>query len=128
MSFTFPRFSPGPPSAPLIPEFFPESFISVNLLWVPPSDDQCITCYTITLTNITEGNVTYTYSTTTNTTSKRVSDLTRGVDYSFTVAGVDTGGRVGDRSVLAEVITLDSEFSVCHYRLESTNIEAINDN
>ena len=38
-----------------------------------------------------------------------VSDLTQGASYSFTVAGIDTEGRVGGDSVLAQVITLDSK-------------------
>ena len=39
-----------------------------------------------------------------------VSDLTQGAEYSFTVAGVDVGGRVGERSVPVGTITFDSEF------------------
>ena len=39
-----------------------------------------------------------------------VSDLTQGAEYSFTVAGIDTGGRVGEESMAAKAITLASEF------------------
>ena len=83
------------------------------LSWTPPTDTICVTFYTITLTNITEGNASYTYNTTTNTTSKTVSDLTQGAEYSFTVAGVDTGSRIGEESVSAKAIKLDSEFNAC---------------
>ena len=38
-----------------------------------------------------------------------VSDLTQGVEYSFTVAGVDAGGRVGEECVTSNELTLDSE-------------------
>ena len=70
----------------------------------------CVSSYIITLINITEGNTLYTYNTTTNTTNLTLSDLTQGAEYSFTVAGVDAGGRVGEKSVLAAAITFDSEF------------------
>ena len=42
-----------------------------------------------------------------------VSDLTQGAEYtfSFTVAGIDTGGRVGEESMAAETITLSREFT-----------------
>ena len=39
-----------------------------------------------------------------------VSDLTQGPDYSFTVAGIDTGGRVGEESAPSQLITFDSMF------------------
>ena len=38
-----------------------------------------------------------------------MSDLTQGAEYSFTVAGIDTEGRLGEESILAQVITLDSK-------------------
>ena len=37
-----------------------------------------------------------------------VLDLTQGAEYSFTVAGIDTGGRMGEESASATV-KLDSE-------------------
>ena len=37
-----------------------------------------------------------------------VSDLTKGAEYFFTVAGVDAGGRVGEESVPSQLITFDS--------------------
>ena len=70
----------------------------------------CVSSYTITLINITEGNTSYTYNTTANTTNLTLSDLTQGAEYSFTVAGVDTGRRVGNKSALAQIITFDSKF------------------
>ena len=69
----------------------------------------CVTSYTLNLTNVTEGNTTYTYNTTTNTTSITLSDLTQGAEYSFTVAGVDAEGRMGENSNLATIVKLDSE-------------------
>ena len=42
--------------------------------------------------------------------------LTLGAQYSFTVAGVDAGGRVGDKSALAQVITFDSKL-ICTCRM-----------
>ena len=74
----------------------------------------CVSSYIITLINITEGNTSYTYNTITNTTNLTVSDLTQGAEYSFTVAGVDTGGRVGEKSVLAQAITFDSKLVKVH--------------
>ena len=99
----------GSTSSPLSPEFFPKSLTSAVLSWTPPTESPCITKYTITLTNITDGNTSYTYNTSTNTTSVTVFDLTQGAEYSFTVAGIDTVGRVGEESALAPVITLDSK-------------------
>ena len=66
-----------------------------------------------------------------------VSDLTQGAEYSFTVAGIVAGGTVGEESVLAQVITLDSKLIHEHhcykcktyikYRyLNSTNNTVIN--
>ena len=99
----------GPPSVPLGPEFLPESLTSVVLSWISPNDSVCTNNYTITLTNITKGNISYAYNTNTNTTSMTVSDLTLGGEYSFTVAGVDTRGRVGEKSVPAEELTFDGK-------------------
>ena len=45
-------------------------------------------------------NTTYT----TIATNKTVSGLTQGLEYSFTVVGVDAGGRVGDSSTLSRII------------------------
>ena len=65
--------------------------------------------YTITLTNVTEGNVPYIFNTTTNTTNITVSDLSPGAEYYFSVAGIDTGGGVGAESVPSNTLMLDSE-------------------
>ena len=102
------HFSSGPPSAPLSPSLSPQSLSSVVLSWTP-SDADCVVKYTIILTNITEGNASYIYNTTTNTTSMTVSDLTQGADYLFTVAGIDGEGRVGEYSALSERLTLDGK-------------------
>ena len=106
------------PSSPLSPEFFPKSLTSAVLSWTPPTESPCIAKYTITLTNITEGNASYTYNTSTNATSLTVSDLIQGASYSFTVAGINTVGRVGETSVLAQVITLDSKLTHEHHCYE----------
>ena len=100
---------PDPPAVPLHPELFAQSVSSAVLAWIPPAELMCVSSYIITLINITEGNTLYTFNTTTNTTNLTVSDLTQGVEYSFAVAAVDAGGRVGEKSVLAEAITLDSK-------------------
>ena len=71
--------------------------------------------YTITLTNITEGNVPYIFNTTTNATNITVTDLTLGAEYYFSVAGVETGGRVGEDSEPSNTVMLDSEcYDGCH--------------
>ena len=103
---------PDFPSAPLSPEFLPQSLTSAVLSWSPPTNFLCVTSYTINLTKFTEGDVSYVYNTTTNTTNMTVSDLNQGAKYSFTVAGVDTGGRVGEKSMAAKFLTLDSEFMI----------------
>ena len=102
--------SVGSASIPLCPKLLPQSLTSTVLSWTPPTESLCFTSYVVLLTNITEGNASYTYYTTTNTTSMTVSDLTQGAEYSFTVAGVYAGGRVGEKSVLAKAVTFDSEF------------------
>ena len=99
----------GPSSAPPSLKFFPQSLTSVVISWTPPNDCLCITTYVVTLINITEGNRSYTYNTTTNTTSMTVSALTRGAEYSFSVAGVDAKGGVGKNTMSAVAVTLDSE-------------------
>ena len=100
-----------PPSAPLCPKFFPESLTSAVLSWISPSDSLCVTSYTITLNKVTQGNTSCIYNTTMNTTSLTVSDLTQGEEYSFIVAGIDVGGRVGENSVPSSVIMLNSKSS-----------------
>ena len=47
--------------------------------------------------------------TTDNATNKTVSDLAQGMEYSFTVAGVDAGGRVGENSAPSRTI-LDGKY------------------
>ena len=108
MNFQNWKFFSGPPSSPLSPSFSPQSLSSVVLSWTP-SDADCVVNYTIILTNITEGNVSYIYNTTTNTTSMTVSDLTQGGDYLFSVAGIDGEGRVGEYSALSETLMFDGK-------------------
>ena len=95
--------------APLQPSFSLRSLTSAVLSWTPSTESICITMYTITLTNITEGNSIYTYNTTTNTTSMTVSDLAKGAEYFFIVAGVDADGRVGEESVPSQTVRLQSQ-------------------
>ena len=90
-------------SAPLQPAFSPKYRTSAVLSWTPPTESNCITMYTITLTNISEGNTSYTYYTATNTTTITVCDLTKGAEYFFTVAGVYAEGRVGEESVPSQI-------------------------
>ena len=97
------------PNEPQQPKISANSFTSAVLSWTSPTDSLCVTSYTITLTNITEENTLYVYNTTTNTTSMTVSDLTQGAEYSFTVAGVDTGGRVGEKSAASNPVMFSSE-------------------
>ena len=71
----------------------------------------------VTLINITEENMTYTYSTTANATSLTtpnktsltLSDLVQGANYSFTVTGIDTYGRLGEESLPSDVVAFDSK-------------------
>ena len=78
--------------------------------WTPPTESICISIYTVTLTNITEGNISYIYNTATNTTNMTVSDLTEGAEYLFTVAGVDAEGTVGEESVPSQTVRLQSQY------------------
>ena len=98
------------PSPPLSPKLLPLSLTSAFLSWIPPNNPICaIISYTVSLINVTEGSIPHVYNTTTNTTNMTVSDLSQGAEYSFTVAGIDTGGRVGERSNSSEFVTLDGE-------------------
>ena len=88
------------------------SVTSVLLVWSPPptTDSSCPPVrYFVTITsaslclNPLVMNTTYT----TNVTSKTVSGLTQGMEYSFTVVGMDAGDRVGENSAPSN-ITMDS--------------------
>ena len=78
--------------------------------WTPPTESICISIYTVTLTNVTEGNISYIYNTATNATSMTVSDLIEGAEYFFTVAGVDAEGRMGEESVPSQTFRLQSQY------------------
>ena len=97
----------GPPSAPLNPRIVPQSPASLVLLWKAPNESLCIVNYTINLLSISKENEMYIYSTTTNGTNKTVTDVTQKQSYLFTVAGIDSGSRVGETSASSNVITLD---------------------
>ena len=107
----------GPPSSPMGLKFFPQSLTSAVISWTPPNDCLCITDYVIYFKNITEGNRTYIYNTTTNTTSMTVSHLTQGAEYSFSVSGVDAKGGIGKKSMSADTVTLDSELKAVAIKL-----------
>ena len=47
-----------------------------------------------------------------------VSGLTRGAEYFFTVAGIDTGNRTGMNSLPSEVVTFDGKLTN-HIKLSS---------
>ena len=51
-----------------------------------------------------------------------LSDLTKGAQYLFTVAGVDAEGRVGEESVTSEIVKLKSQYL---YRVRSNVIDTI---
>ena len=77
------------------------------LSWKPPlnSDTSCPPAtyiITITAANVLPGSLVT--NATDNATNKIMSDLTQGIEYSFTVAGVDAGGRVGEFSVSSYII------------------------
>ena len=97
----------------MFPEISPQSPLLLALIWVAPNDSVCITNYIITLTNVTEGNVSFKYETDSNSTSVEISDLTEGAVYFFTVAGVDTGNRTGEESLPSEVVTFDGKWTYC---------------
>ena len=89
----------------------------MHLSWTP-IDADCVQKYTITLTNITEGSASYVYNTTTNTTNITLSDLMQTAEYTFTVAGVDAEGRVGEESFPSQKITLDGKKFMSWYWLK----------
>ena len=99
-------FAVGPPFAPVSPKIFPQSFTAAILSWEPPIGSLCVTSYIITFTNITEGNISYMYTTVSNETSMEIQHLTQAAEYSFSVAGVDTGNRIGENSVKSDELTL----------------------
>ena len=107
--FKYTLTNSGLPSAPISLKLLPQSLTSLIISWIPLTSSHCIINYIITLTNITEGSMTYTYNTTTNTTNMTVSDLIQGAEYSISVAGVDTEGVIGNNT-LAKTVTLDSEW------------------
>ena len=98
-----------PPSAPTCPKISPLSTATLELFWTAPNDSLCITSYIITLTNISEGNASFLYQTDSTSTSVNVSGLTKGARYFFTVAGIDTGNRIGRISLQSEAVTFDGK-------------------
>ena len=85
------------------------SISNAVLSWTHPNNSICVTSYILTLTNVTEGNVSYVYNASSNATSLNVTDLNQGAEYSFSVAGVDAGDRIGEISAPSDFITVDSK-------------------
>ena len=101
------------PSAPVNVTSSAVSANSVLLSWNPPpaSDSSCPpTIYILkdTATNLFLDQVVINTSNST-TISKTVTGLTQGLEYSFVMAGVDAGGRVGENSAPSYIV-LDSEY------------------
>ena len=102
----------GVPSAPVDVSASALSVTSVLLSWSPPptGDTSCPpVTYTITITAANSSLNPQLINTTNTTTNKIVPVLTQGVKYYFTVAGVDAGGRMGEKSICSDAITFDSE-------------------
>ena len=101
------------PSAPLEPKVIPQTLTSVVLSWLAPRDSPCVFSYIITVISVgREGSASIAYSTTSNTTSITLFNMTKKLGYIFTVAGVDSGGRVGKPSSSSEIITLDGKLKL----------------
>ena len=76
----------------------------------PPSNTSCPPAtYTITVTATNSSQHPVVINTTGATTNMAVPDLTQGFEYSFIVAGVDAGGRIGEKSIFSDAIIIDSE-------------------
>ena len=102
-----------PPSAPLEPKVLPQTLTSVVLSWLAPSNPLCVFSYIITIIYIyDEGNVLRIYNTTSTATSITLFNMTEKLDFMFTVAGIDSGGRIGQSSTFSEVIMLDGELKI----------------
>ena len=102
----------GVPSTPVDATLSAVSVTSVLLSWKPPptSNTSCPPAtYTITVTATSSSQHPVVINTTGATTSMTVPGLTQGLEYSFTVAGVDAGGRMGGKSLSSDAITIDSE-------------------
>ena len=97
----------------MYPKIFPRSPGLVELSWVAANGSLCVSNYIVNLINITEGNVSYMYKTTSNSNILQVMNLIQGADYIFTVSGIDTGNRTGEESVLSELITFDGKLTYC---------------
>ena len=105
--------SVGPPSAPFCPKILIHSLNLLELSWVAPNASLCVASYKITLTNVAASNATYVYKAASNSTSLEISDLILGAVYTFIVAGVDTGGRMGENSVPSELVLFDGKLTYC---------------
>ena len=92
---------------------WPVSVNSVQIIWIPPpsTNSSCPPfAYIITIktANLSLNSTLINTTNITNVANKTVYDVAQGLWYSFTVAGVDAGGRVGDNSVPSQV-NFDSE-------------------
>lgn len=90
------------------------SVSSVLLFWSPPLPNNTSCPPTTYIITISAGslslNLTVTeFNSSDAPTSKTVTGLTQGLEYSFFVLGVDAGGRVGKKSMPVNMFILDGE-------------------
>ena len=96
----------GAPSAPVDVSSSVVSANSVLLSWNPPpaSDSSCPPAtYTITITTAYFCLHQMVINTTDSTINRTLYGLTQGLEYFFTVAGVDAGERVGEYSATSNI-------------------------
>ena len=86
------------PSSPLSVVVMAITSDAVNISWSLPSNSSCIDYYTVRVEN---GSMMR--NLTTDATSIIIDELGKGVTYSFSVRGVDVGGRKG---TISETVTL----------------------
>ena len=75
---------------------------TVVVSWSPLNSSQCIHHYVVSIDNGNNKN------TSNSTTTLVINQLVQGMNYSFSVTGVDNAGRTGEESETAR-ITLDGE-------------------
>ena len=91
----------GTPSVPLNISVTAVGPNTVVVSWYPPLDSsQCIDHYVVSIDNGNNKN--------TNSTTLVIDQLIQGMNYSFSVTGVDNAGRTGEESETAR-ITLDGK-------------------
>ena len=87
------------PSAPLNTSVFANGPNTVIVSWSPPlHSSQCIDHYVVSIVNGNEKN------TSNSTTTLVINQLVQGMNYSFSVTGVDRAGRTGEESNMTKII------------------------